>query len=64
MLSFSFVRHTARRAVAGPWHHVDHRRSGTPLLSPLADRLTVVRDELKLPIGVLCPHDNPDTGLK
>jgi hypothetical protein len=31
--------------------------------SDLTEPIRVVRDELKLPIGVLCPHDNPSWEL-
>jgi len=32
--------------------------------SDLTEPIRVVRDELKLPIGVLCPHDNPSWQLR
>jgi hypothetical protein len=32
--------------------------------SDLTEPIRVVRDELKLPIGVLCPHDNPSRQLR
>jgi uncharacterized LabA/DUF88 family protein len=32
--------------------------------SDLTEPVRVVRDELKLPIGVLCPHDNPSWELR